>query len=276
MPAIVVPKTRVLTGPGYLYRAPLGTLLPGQTSATVTNKAKTSGVATLTTSASHGFTTGKKIFVSIGDAGFDGLQTVASAPTATTLTFNAAGADVTSGASTGTILSYDAGGTVAGSVFTDAWPSGWVPIGVTKEGHEFSYAPSTGNVEVAEYLAPLAIVTESVELKVSFEIAEFTAKNLAFGLNGATVSTVSGTGATQLVELVPPAVGAEVRQMIGWEAGNSTERAVYVQAFQSGTLSVAHKKGTDNSTISVEFSLEEPSAGPAFRRFYAGSVPVGS
>lgn len=277
MPAIAVPKSRILTGPGYLYRAPLGTLLPGQTTATVSNKALTSNVVTLTTATAHGFVATDQIIVNIGDSVFDGLFTVASAPTGTTLTYAKNNANVTSGAATGTITSWKAGGTVAGSVFTDAWPAGWVPVGVTKEGTEFTYTPSTGNVEVAEYLLPLKIVTESVESKISFEIAEFTAKNLAFALNNpAGVTTVSGAGATLLTEVSPPEVGAEVRQMIGWEAEDSSERLVCLQAFQSGDVTMAHKKGTDIATISVEFALEQPSVGKPWRKFYAGLTPVGS
>jgi hypothetical protein len=276
MPALVVPKTRILTGAGYLYKAPIGTALPGQITATVTNKALTSNVVTLTTSASHGFTTGDVINVSIGDAVFDGQFTVASAPTGTTLTYAKTATNVSSTAATGTIVGEKAGGTVAGGVFTDAWPAGWVPVGVTKDGSEFSWSPQTGNVEVAEYLLPLKIVTTGVESSIAFAIAEFTAKNLAFALNGGTVTTVSGTGATLLTEVTPPPVGQEVRYMIGWESEDWTERAVFRQCLQGGDVKIAHKKGVDNASIGVEFKLEQPSLGLPFRRFYAGSVPVGS
>lgn len=196
MPAITVPKTRVMTGPGYLFRAPVGTAVP-------TN-------------------------------------------------------------------------TVAGSVFTDAWAAAWVPIGVTEEGHEFTWSPETDNVTVAEYLAPLRIVTTSVEGKVSFAMAEFTANNLKFALNGGSLTTVSGTGATTLSKLEPPAVGAEIRHMIGWESEDSTERAVYYQCFQSGEVTVAHKPGSDKALIEVEFGIEQPATGAPFSRWYAGTVAVGA
>jgi hypothetical protein len=62
-----------------------------------------------------------------------------------------------------------------------------------------------------------------------------TAKNFGFSLNGGSVTTRGGTGATLLTEVRAPVVGAEVRQMIGWESEDSTERAVYIQAFQSGS-----------------------------------------
>ena len=88
MPAITVPKTRILTGAGYLFKAPIGTAVP-------TN-------------------------------------------------------------------------TVVGSVFTDAWAAAWIPIGVTKEGHEWTWKPDTEGIEVAEYLVPLRIVTTAVEGTISF------------------------------------------------------------------------------------------------------------
>ena len=275
IPAIVVPKTRILTGAGYLFKAPLGSALPGQINATVTNKALTSNVVTLTTGAPHGFTTGDVINVAIADAVFDGQYTVASAPTTTTLTYAKTNANVTTGAATGSIIGEKAGGTVAGGVFTDAWPAAWVPVGVTKDGSEFKWTPQVGGIEVAEYVLPLRYVTTGVESSISFAMAEFTARNLAFALNGGSVTTVSGTGATLLTEVAPPALGAEVRTMIGWESEDSTERAIFRQCFQGGDVSIAHKKGTDNASIGVEFSLEQPSLGQPFRRFYGGSVPVG-
>jgi hypothetical protein len=279
VPSIVVPKTRIATGAGYLFKAPLGTLIPGQVSKTVTNKALTSNVATITTGSVHGYVTGDQVVVSIGDTTFDGLVTLASAPTTTTFTYAKVATDVVSAAATGTAISYATsatGGTVAGSVFTDAWPAGWVPVGVTKDGSTFEHAPKTANVEVAEYLLPVRIVTTGVEDKVSFEIAEMTAKNFGFSLNGGSVTTRGGTGATLLTEVRAPVVGAEVRQMIGWESEDSTERAVYIQAFQSGSLKVARKKGADNATIATEFTLEQPSIGDPWRQFYAGATTVGS
>ena len=276
MPTISVPKTRVLTGAGFLYRAPIGTLLPGQTSATVTNRALTSNVATLTTSTAHGFAVGVQIFVSIGDAVFDGLYTTTSGTATTTINYARVSADVTTGAATGTAISWLAGGTVAGGVFTDAWGTGWVPVGVTKSGHEFKWSPKTDKVEVAEYVLPLRIVTTGVESSLSFEIAEFTAHNLAFALNTTTVTTVSGAGATLLTEVDPPDVGSEVRRMIGWESEDCTERMFAIQTIQQGDMSIKHAKGSDNATMGVEMGLEQPAFGKPFRRFFAGSTPVGS
>lgn len=277
MPAVTVPKSRVLTGAGYLYKAAVGTLIPGQTSFSVTNRAVSSGTATLTTGSAHGFAVGDVIVVSIGDSTLDGFQTTISGTTGSTVTFTTTAADVSSGSVTGTVYSWSkAGGTASGSKFTDPWPSGWSLIGVTKEGHEWSYSPSVGGIEVAEYLLPIRYVTESVESKVSFEVVEFTAQNLLLGLNGGTVATVSGTGATLVSRLTPPAVGAEVRKMIGWESEDSTERRIYFQVLQSGDNGVQHKKGTDVASISMEFSLEQGAVYPPFASWYAGTAPLGA
>lgn len=71
--------------------------------ATVTNKALTSNVVTLTTAGNHGLFVGDTVVVSIGDTTFDGTFTVTGVPTATTLTYAKAAANVTSAATSGTV-----------------------------------------------------------------------------------------------------------------------------------------------------------------------------
>lgn len=73
--------------------------------ATVSNKALTSNVATLTTSAAHSFTPGESVVVTSVDATFNGTYTVISVPTTTTLTYARTATNVTAVASTGTITS---------------------------------------------------------------------------------------------------------------------------------------------------------------------------
>jgi hypothetical protein len=74
------------------------------TTRTVTNKALTSNVATLTTSVAHGLTVGKtvKVALSPADPVFDGVYTVASTPTTTTFSYVKTNANVTSAAVGGT------------------------------------------------------------------------------------------------------------------------------------------------------------------------------
>ena len=73
------------------------------TTSTVTHKALTTNVATLTTGSAHGLTTGDYILVAGMGAPFDGRWTVASAPTTTSLTFAVTATNVVSVAATGTI-----------------------------------------------------------------------------------------------------------------------------------------------------------------------------
>ena len=67
---------------------------------TITNKAKTSSVATLTTSAAHNLAVGDSIWVegvaAVSGSEFNGQYTVASVPTSTTFTYSVTGANVAS------------------------------------------------------------------------------------------------------------------------------------------------------------------------------------
>jgi len=74
--------------------------------ATVTTKALTSNVATLTTSTAHGMAVGMTVDVTDVDATFDGSYTI-TAVTSTTLSYAKTAGDVTSTASTGTVQSND-------------------------------------------------------------------------------------------------------------------------------------------------------------------------
>lgn len=70
--------------------------------ATVTNKALTANVATLTTAAAHNFTTGQVVTVSISDPVFDGTYTITGTPSTTTFTYARTNANVVSAAASGT------------------------------------------------------------------------------------------------------------------------------------------------------------------------------
>ena len=62
----------------------------------ITNKALTSNVATLTTSAAHGLSTGLEITITGVDATFNGTYTITGAPTTTTFTYAKTASNVTS------------------------------------------------------------------------------------------------------------------------------------------------------------------------------------
>jgi hypothetical protein len=91
------------------------TLTVTNTARTVSNKALTSNVATLTTTAPHGFVAGQYVTVAGVDATFNGTYVIATVPTGSTLTYAKTAADVTSAASGGSVTSastqYPAAGT---------------------------------------------------------------------------------------------------------------------------------------------------------------------
>lgn len=161
--------------------------------------------------------------------------------------------------------------TVAGSIFTDAWPAGWNLLGITVAGHEFDYALSTDTIDAAEYFDPIQVVTVGRAASVKCELQQIHATNLKRMLNGGTLA-VSGSGATQLNTYQPPAPGTEVRQMIGWEATDNTERWVMEQALQIGSLAIKRDKGKNNATLPVEFKAEIPASGFPFQWFTAGTL----
>lgn len=160
--------------------------------------------------------------------------------------------------------------TVSGGVFTDTWPVAWKPIGITKEGHEFSVEPDTDNVEVAEYLDVLQYVSTGREIGMNFEIARVTASLMKIALNGGSILT-TGAGADQLNEYSPPEIGEEVRIMLGWEATSFKERLVIHKAFQQGETTTGRKKGADNATLPVEFRCERIQGTPPFQYWSIGT-----
>jgi len=81
------------------------TLTVTNVSRTVSNKALTNNVATLTTTATSGFAVGQVVTVSGVGAPFDGTFVIASTPSGTTFTYPCVAANVTSAASGGTVAS---------------------------------------------------------------------------------------------------------------------------------------------------------------------------
>ena len=70
----------------------------------ITNVALTSNVATITTSVSHGYSTGDSVTVDASDNTFDGTYTITSTPTNLTFTYAKVNADVPSASATGTVV----------------------------------------------------------------------------------------------------------------------------------------------------------------------------
>jgi hypothetical protein len=166
--------------------------------------------------------------------------------------------------------------TVSGGVFTDPWPAAFIPLGVTKAGHELSLKTDFSPVEAAEYLDPLLLAPEKSENKISIEILQFTAKNFSLTLNGATLTTVSGTGPTLLTKLTPVAPSSMIPTMFGWESEDARERTIIYQAKQTGEIKVKRTKGGgDPSTLPGEWTMERPPTGETWEGWYAGPTALG-
>lgn len=161
--------------------------------------------------------------------------------------------------------------TVAGSVFTDAWPAGWNAWGITTNGSEFGYALTTGEILAAEYFDPIQIITTARSASLKAVLMQIHATNMARAVNGGAI-VVTGSGATQLNAVTPPPVGGEVRIMVGWESQDNTERLILEQAFQIGTLAVIRDKGTAVATLPLEFHGELAASGFPYRYWTAGAT----
>lgn len=166
--------------------------------------------------------------------------------------------------------------TVAGSVFTDSWAAAWVPLGATEEGSTFNYSSTVEPVTVAELFDPVKYATTSREGSMAFNLADWTLNNLKRALNGGTVATVSGTGATLLSKYSPPAPGAEVRSMIGWESQDNTVRIICYQTLNGGEIASAFAKAPSKAVIACQFQMEKPVATEPFDIFSAGTARVGT
>lgn len=158
-------------------------------------------------------------------------------------------------------------GTTEPTDLATAWATvsaNWVQLGYTEEGSEFTYETSSEAVEVAEELDPVKVALTGRSPKLAFALAELTASNLKRALNGGTIT--SGTG---IVTFEPPDLGAEVRTMIGFQSEDNTERWVYRQCLQTGSLGMARRKGATKTTIACEFSLEKPPSAAIFKAILA-------
>lgn len=130
--------------------------------------------------------------------------------------------------------------------------AGWAAIGYTEEGHEFSSEPSFEPIEVAEELVPIRYEAANRTEMLTFNAAEMTIDNVVRAFNGGTVTTLTGT----VKRFDPPAIGGEIRAMLGWESTDGTERWIFRKCVQSGNVTIARRKSPDKALIPMEFRLE--------------------
>jgi hypothetical protein len=145
--------------------------------------------------------------------------------------------------------------TVVGSVFTDTWPAGWNPLGITKEGHTLTINLDSDKVIAAEYIDPLLNVITGRTITAEMELMQIHLTNYQKVFNGGT-KTTSGAGTTLFTGYTLPTIGAEVRQQVGWESVDGTERWWAMQVLNIGSVGIQRKRGADNATLPLTFTME--------------------
>lgn len=168
------------------------------------------------------------------------------------------------------------GGTAAGSVFTDSPSVTFYEIGATEAGYTFTYSQSIEAISVAEFYDPVKWKTTARQGSFAFNLADYTLKNMQRALNGGTLSTASGAGATLISKWVPPVVGAETRAALMWQSLDATMRVFMYQTVQVNEIQTAFKKAPDYAVIPCEFRFEIDPSGNIFEMYSAGTTRLGS
>lgn len=165
----------------------------------------------------------------------------------------------------------------AGSTYdADTWPVAWIPLGATEDGSELSYEVKVEPITVAEFFDPIRYSTTERSGSIGFNLASFHLNQIKRVLNGGTIATVSGTGATLSSSYVPPAPGSEVRCMIGWESLDHTVRMIGFQCINGTTVKASFKKAPSFATLPCIFNFEIPTSGNPFKLYAAGTARLGT
>ena len=248
--------------------------------ATVTNKALTSNVATLTTSTAHGLAVGMEIVVTGVDATFNGTYTIATVPTTTTLTYSKTASDVPSAAATGTITSnvqhfvdYNAGTDDKVYAYCDDgvycyWITNVTAGGVTKLTMYKKLLTDHSGIAATKMF-------DVTGLTVTNGVLEFTKERIVACINNK-VYEISTT-ATNL----PTAVYTHPVDDFTYTSITSSGAAIYVTGF-SGTQSNIQKftlssTGTMPSLTSAITAAEMPSGERIYKiAYYLGYMLIGT
>jgi hypothetical protein len=165
-------------------------------------------------------------------------------------------------------------GTTEPTSVTGAWPTGWTPLGYTRQGSTFDLKPKAAGLEVEEELWPVRQVMTGADADITFELSEQTQQNLLIAINSGILNTssavanTSGTNADGSVWAEPPNLGFEARLMLGWdslpEAATGPNaiaygRIIMRQCLQTGSMKRQARKGNNQSTYACTFSFEKPS-----------------
>jgi hypothetical protein len=167
---------------------------------------------------------------------------------------------------------------LASSYDLDVWSASWISLGATEDGSKFKYETTIEAVEVAEFFDPIKWSTTGRQGSFAFNLASYTLKNVQRVFNSGTggIATVSGSGVTLSSSYTPPAPGAEVRAMIGWESLDHTVRLIAFQCINGGSVESAFAKAPAKAVLPCEFKFEVPASGVPWQMFGAGTVRLGT
>ena len=160
-------------------------------------------------------------------------------------------------------------GVSTASAFSDTWPVAWIPLGMTVSGTDFDPNTTVSPILAAEQIDAIAYRSTARTTTLSFQLLGITAANLAKAFNGATTA-VTGAGATLITKIDPPAIGTEVRAMIGFESLNSTFRFIAYQVFNQGSVKLSFNKAPAKASIPWTGKLEKPASTQPWSAWTAG------
>lgn len=146
---------------------------------------------------------------------------------------------------------------------TTAPDAAFTDLGYTEDGSQFGSQVTSENIFVAEELDPIKTGVTGRVSTVAFSLAQITAANLKTAYNGGTINTAAG-----VTTFDPPAIGAEIRVMLLWDADDATERWVFRQCFQTGSAEIPRRKAPAKALIPVTFTLEKPTGLQPFRAIF--------
>jgi hypothetical protein len=238
--------------------------------ATVTTKALTSNVATLTTSAAHGMAVGMEIEVTGVDATFNGTYEI-TAVTSTTLSYAKTASNVTSTAATGTVTSnvthfQDITGTGAYRIYAfcdDGVYAYWISLiddsGTDKTAMYKKLLTDDDTVSPTEMFKTTSLV-------VTNAVMEFTKERIVAVINNK-VFEISTTASA-----LPAAVYTHPVDDFTYTSITSSGAAIYITGY-SGSQSNIQKftlasNGTMPTLTSAITAAEMPSGERIFRIFY--------
>lgn len=156
-------------------------------------------------------------------------------------------------------------GTDIPTTLTGAWPSAWVPLGLTTDGSVDTYDRQTADLVAAELFEPVATYTTSVTETIAFTVLNVTARAITMAFNGG-ITTPTPSGGFVTVNQVDP--NEEVRVMLGWDAVDGKERTIWKQCVQVGSVALNRQKAPNATTIPFSMRAEQPSEGGDRRVHY--------